>query len=147
MRMGEVAVTSAAVVFQAIADDLTLLSGAAARSEFGKLLETSAKIIRRLRRPLITYTRHIGVMPPGTHILACNDAINVIVRSVVVLAGSEHVAQHPDCPSRKIMTYLKEVCDANWEKTFEDIQPYFDQYEVLWAKYEPQNDVDVVQTV
>lgn len=131
MRIVELVVTSTAIVIQAATREACLLSDEAVREAIGDLLNTSAEIINQIRRPLIGYTRHINAMRPGRHILACNQAIEVIANTLVQLEKGSHVASTSDSPSRKIMTDFREICSANWDDTFTKTEAYIDEYEAL----------------
>lgn len=132
MRINELSVTSAAIVFKAVVCNPSLLNDTAFRTRWERLLETSARIIFKLYRPLVTYTLHIGVMSPGTHILACNAAIKCIARSIASLTRDRYI-ERTSQTAWEIMWYLRKVCDANWERTFEDTRVSFEQYDVLCA--------------
>lgn len=131
MRIAELAVTSTAIAIQAATRETCLLADEDVREAIDALLNTSAEIINRIRRPLIGYTRHISAMAPGTHILACNRAIEVIAGSLTRLEEGSHIARTLDSPSQRIMTDFREICSANWGDTFTKTRAHIDEYDAL----------------
>ena len=129
MRMEELSIPAAAVIIQAVARDPSLLDDHVVREAADAVLHTSANIIHKFRLSLMNYTRHISAMPPGTHILACGEAIEVIAQSFLRLAEDRLVGQSLGCPSRQIMEDFREICNVNWDGAFVETRRYLDEYD------------------